>query len=88
MRVSLLSTVVSHNVVCLGHYCSVIIVIYVIYINEIYKSSEIRLFVDDTTRSTLIANKNLYVLQQVVNSELGGVPQSLLANKLSLIVSK
>ena len=60
-----------------------------LYINDIYKSSQIlqfRLFADDT--SILLANKNLDVLEQVVNSELEKVSEWLLANRLSLNVSK
>ena len=60
-----------------------------IYINDIYKSSQIllfRLFADDT--SILLANKNLDILEQTTNSELQRVSVWLLANKLSLNVSK
>ena len=60
-----------------------------IYINDIYKSSQIlqfRLFADDT--SILLANKNLDVLEQAVNSELEKVSEWLLANRLSLNVPK
>ena len=63
--------------------------LFLIYINDIYKSSEIlqfRLFADDT--SILPANKNLDALEQAGNSELGKVSEWLLANKLSLNVSK
>ena len=63
--------------------------LFFIYINDIYKSSQIlqfRLFADDT--SILLANKSLDELEQVVNSELEKVTIWLLANKLSLNVSK
>ena len=63
--------------------------LFLIYINYIYKSSQIlqfRLFADDT--SILLANKNLDVLEQVVNSELEKVSEWLLANRLSLTASK
>ena len=63
--------------------------LFLIYINDIYKSSQIlqfRLFADDT--SILLANKNLDVLEQAVNSELGKVSEWLLVNRLSLNVSK
>ena len=63
--------------------------LFLIYINDIYKSSQIlqfRLFADDT--SILLANKNLDVLEQVVNSELEKVSEWLLANRLSLTASK
>ena len=63
--------------------------LFLIYINDIYKSTEIlqfRLFADDT--SILLANKNLDELEQVVNSKLGKVTIWLLANELSLNVSK
>ena len=59
------------------------------YINDIYKSSQIlqlRLFADDT--SILLANKNLDVLEQAVNSDLEKVSEWLLANRLSLNGSK
>ena len=62
---------------------------FLIYISDIYKSSEIlqfRLFADDTSIS--LVNKHLDALEQVVNSELGEVSEWLLANKLSLNVSK
>ena len=63
--------------------------VFLIYINDIYKSSEIlqfRLFADYT--SILLANKNLDALEEVVYSELGKVSEWHLANKLFLNVSK
>ena len=63
--------------------------LFLIYINDIYKSSQIlqfRLFADDT--SILLANKNLETLQRTTNAELEKVSMWLLANKLSLNVSK
>ena len=63
--------------------------LFLIYINDIYKSSEIlqfRLFADDT--SILYASKSIDVLEKTINSELINVSAWLLANKLSLNVSK
>ncbi len=63
--------------------------LFLIYVNDIYKSSKILqfcLFADDT--SILYANENLDVLEDVINSELEKVSLWLLANKLSLNVSK
>ncbi|MCP4484704.1 MAG: reverse transcriptase family protein, partial [Flavobacteriaceae bacterium] len=63
--------------------------LFLIYINDIYTSSQIlqfRLFADDT--SILFANKCLDALEQTINSELVKVSSWLLANKLSLNVSK
>ncbi len=60
-----------------------------IYINDIYNSSKIlqfRLFADD--KSILYANENLDVFEDVINSELEEVSLWLLANELSLNVSK
>ena len=60
-----------------------------LYINDIYNSSKeltFRLFADDT--SILFANKNLDIIEQTVNSQLTKVSEWLLANKLSLNVSK
>ena len=60
--------------------------LFLIYINDIYKSSEIlqfRLFADDT--SILYA---IDVLEQTINSELINVSAWVLANKLSLNFSK
>ena len=63
--------------------------LFLIYINDIYKLSEIlqfRLFADDT--SILYASKPIDVLEQTINSELINVSAWLMANKLSLNVSK
>ena len=63
--------------------------LFLIYINDIYQSSEILqflLFADYT--SILYASKSIDVLEQTINSELIIVSAWLLANKLSLNVSK
>ncbi len=57
--------------------------------NDIYNSSielNFCLFADDT--SILFANKNLDLIEQTVNTQLTNVSEWLLANKLSLNVSK
>ncbi len=63
--------------------------LFLIHINDIYQSSQIlqfRLFADDT--SILLANKKLDILEQIMNTELQKVSAWLLANKLSLNISK
>ena len=63
--------------------------LFLIYINDIHKSSDklnFFLFADDTT--LLFAHKNLKVLEQVVNSELTKVSEWLVLNKLSLNIKK
>ena len=62
---------------------------FVLYINDIYKSSSLfafYLFADDT--SIILANKNLKELETLVNCELGNVNEWLKANKLSLNIKK
>ena len=69
--------------------CVLVQLLFLIYINDICKSSEIlqfRLFADVT--SILYANKSIDVLEKTSNSELINVPAWLLANKLSLNTSK
>ena len=63
--------------------------LFLIYINDIHKSSDklnFFLFADDTT--LLFGHKNLKVLEQVVNSELSKVSEWLVVNKLSLNIKK
>ena len=63
--------------------------LFLLYINDIYNSSkelDFRLFADDT--SILFADRNLDFIEQIVNSQLAKVSEWLLANKLSLNVSK
>jgi len=63
--------------------------LFLIYINDIHKSSDklnFFLFADDTT--ILFAHKNLKVLEQVVNSELSKVSEWLIVNKLTLNINK
>ena len=60
-----------------------------IYINDIRESSkliEFFLFADDT--STLFCHEDIKVIEKVYNEELCKVSQWLIANKLSLNVSK
>ena len=62
---------------------------FLLYINDIYKSSSLFafcLFADDT--SIIIANNNLKELETLVNRELGNVNEWLKANKLSLNIKK
>ena len=57
---------------------------FLLYINDIYKSSSLfafYLFADDT--STILENNNLKELESLVNRELGNVNEWLKANKLS-----
>ena len=64
-------------------------ILYLLYINNIHKSSDkllFFLFADDTT--LLFAHKNLKVLKQVVNSELTNVSEWLVLNKLGLNIKK
>ena len=59
--------------------------LFLLYINDIYKSSSLfafYLFADDT--SIILANNNLKELETLVNRELGNVNEWLKANKLSL----
>ena len=63
--------------------------LFLIYINDIYRSSnkfEFYLFADDT--NLLYAHKNLKTLEMVVNAELKNIYEWLLANKLSLNTKK
>ena len=63
--------------------------LFLLYINDIYVSSQkldFHLFADDT--SLLFSSKNLQNFEQTVNSELTNISDWLLANKLSLNVSK
>ena len=63
--------------------------IFLLYINDIYKSSSLFafcLFADDT--SIIIANNNLKELETLVNRELGNVNEWLKVNKLSLNIKK
>ena len=63
--------------------------LFLLYINDIYNSSkdlDFRLFADDT--SILFADKSLDFIERVVNVQLAKVAEWLLANKLSLNVSK
>ena len=64
-------------------------ILFLIYINDIEESSKIlkfHLFADDT--STLFTHKDLKVIESTYNTELKKVSQWLIANKLSLNVSK
>ena len=58
--------------------------LFLIYINDIYKSFQILQF----RLTQVLANKNLDILEQTTNSVLQRVSVWLLANKLSLNVSK
>ena len=63
--------------------------LFLLYINDIYKSSSLfafYLFADDT--SIILANNNLKELETLVNRELGNVNDWLKANKLSLNIKK
>ena len=63
--------------------------LFLLYINDIYKSSSLfafYLFADDS--SIILANKNLKELETLVNCELGNVNEWLKANKLSLNIKK
>ena len=63
--------------------------LFLLYINDIYKSSSLfafYLFADDT--SIILANNNLKELESLVNRELGNVNEWLKANKLSLNIKK
>ena len=63
--------------------------LFLLYINDIYKSSSLfafYLFADDT--SIILANNNLKELEKLVNRELGNVNEWLKANKLSLNIKK
>ena len=63
--------------------------LFLLYINDIYNSSEkfsFYLFADDT--NLLYADKSLRSLENTVNAELSNVSKWLMANKLSLNVSK
>ena len=63
--------------------------LFLLYINEIYNSSkdlDFRRFADDT--SILFANKNIDFIERVVNVQLAKVAEWLLANNLSLNISK
>ena len=62
---------------------------FLLYINDIYKSSSLfafYLFADDT--SIILANNNLKELESLVNRELGNVNEWLKVNKLSLNIKK
>ena len=63
--------------------------LFLIYINDVYLSSDkfyFYLFADDT--NLLYTNKNLKLLEEIVNVELSKVSNWLLANKLTLNVKK
>ena len=63
--------------------------LFLLYINDIYKSSSLfafYLFADDT--SIILANNNLKELESLVNRELGNVNEWLKVNKLSLNIKK
>ena len=63
--------------------------LFLLYINDIYKSSSLfsfYLFADDT--SIILTNNNLKELETLVNCELGNVNDWLKANKLSLNIKK
>ena len=63
--------------------------LFLLYINDIYKSSSLfafYLFADDT--SIIVANNNLKELKSLVNRKLGNVNEWLKANKLSLNIKK
>ena len=63
--------------------------LFLLYINDIYKSSSLfafYLFADDT--SIIFANNNLKELESLVNRELGNVNEWLKVNKLSLNIKK
>ena len=71
------------------HFCGFYWVFFLLYINDIYKSSSLFafcLFADDT--SIILANNNLKELETLVNRELGNVNEWLKANKLSLNIKK
>ena len=63
--------------------------LFLLYINDIYKSSSLfsfYLFADDT--GIILSNNNLKELECLVNRELGNVSEWLKANKLSLNIKK
>ena len=63
--------------------------LFLLYINDIYKSSSLfafHLFADDT--SIILTNNNLKELEILVNCKLGNVNEWLKANKLSLNIKK
>ena len=63
--------------------------LFLLYINDIPKASKImnfHLFADDT--SLFYSHKNINVLEEVVNAELGCISDWLVANKLSLNTKK
>jgi hypothetical protein len=63
--------------------------LFLIYINDIYNSSDkltFSLFADDT--NLLYADKNLKILENIVNAELLNIYNWLTANKLSLNIKK
>ena len=63
--------------------------VFLLYINDIYKSSSLfsfYLFADDA--SIILANNNLKELETLINRELGNVNEWLKANKLSLDIKK
>ena len=63
--------------------------LFLLYINDIPKASKImnfHLFADDT--SLFYSHKNINVLEEVVNAELGCISDWLVANKLSLNTNK
>ena len=64
-------------------------ILFLIYINDIHKSSEIlkfHLFADDT--SIFYSHKDLRNVEMTLNNELAKVSEWLIANKLTLNVSK
>ena len=63
--------------------------LFLIYINDIYRTSQllkVHLFADGT--SIFYSNKDIKIIETVVNKEICSVAQWLSANKLSLNVSK
>ena len=63
--------------------------LFLLYINDIYKSSSLFAFyqfADDT--SIILANNNLKELEKLINRELGNVNEWLKANKLFLNIKK
>jgi hypothetical protein len=66
-----------------------LLLLFLIYINDIYNSSDkltFSLFADDT--NLLYADKNLKTLENIVNAELLNIYNWLTANKLSLNIKK
>ena len=69
--------------------CGVPHLLFLIYNNDIHKSTNklnFCLFADDTI--LLLAQKNLKVLEEVLNSELRKVSELVIVNKLSINIKK